>query len=440
MTNIGNDQESLERALMQARQAMAAGQLAQAVEVYTAILGVDASHAEALNALAMNAMRSGDLGKGVGLLEKAAQIHPRDALTLNNLGQAYQAANASQQALAAYTAALSVKPELYVTRLSVARLLEQAGRGDEALPLYFKAIADAQRHGRWLSADSTSLNLQPLVQHAIRVVNEGRRKLFGRLMDGLQQQFGSAGLTRVADCLAAYLGERQVQYSDPEQRPTFLYFPGLPASPYLDKRLVPELEQLEASTEAIRYELLAVLDGQTGMERVFLDDSVEDVNLRGYRGKPSWNGYYFHRHGDPRKDNRAACPYTAAALDRLPLCRVREHGPETLFSVLAPGTHLLPHRGVTNTRSVGHLALIVPPDCALSVSGIEYQWSESSTVLFDDTYSHEAWNKSDRLRIVLIFDIWNPYLTEMERAAVKELVMAIGDFRVAGETLPALPA
>jgi aspartate beta-hydroxylase len=30
---------------------------------------------------------------------------------------------------------------------------------------------------------------------------------------------------------------------------------------------------------------------------------------------------------------------------------------------------------------------------------------------------------------VLIFDTWNPYLSEPERAAVTDLVTSIGDFR-----------
>ncbi|HJU41002.1 MAG TPA: aspartyl/asparaginyl beta-hydroxylase domain-containing protein, partial [Tahibacter sp.] len=44
------------------------------------------------------------------------------------------------------------------------------------------------------------------------------------------------------------------------------------------------------------------------------------------------------------------------------------------------------------------------------------------------TYEHEAWNRSDRTRVVLIFDVWHPDLTDVERAAVTDLVAAIGDF------------
>ncbi|MBS0504324.1 MAG: aspartyl/asparaginyl beta-hydroxylase domain-containing protein, partial [Proteobacteria bacterium] len=36
----------------------------------------------------------------------------------------------------------------------------------------------------------------------------------------------------------------------------------------------------------------------------------------------------------------------------------------------------------------------------------------------DDTIEHEAWNDSDKLRAVLIFDVWNPYITPLERDLV----------------------
>ena len=114
---------------------------------------------------------------------------------------------------------------------------------------------------------------------------------------------------------------------------------------------------------------------------------------------------------------------------------MREHAPEVLFSVFTAGTHLLPHRGVTNTRVVGHLPLLVPDDCALSVGGEIHVWQEGRVVVFDDTYEHEAWNRSPEMRVVLIFDLWNPFLTEAEREAVTDVVAAIGDLREAIERL-----
>jgi aspartate beta-hydroxylase len=240
-------------------------------------------------------------------------------------------------------------------------------------------------------------------------------------------------LQRVERCLRLQLLEEQPVHPDPRQRPTFLYFPDLSASPYLERTLFPWIADLEAQTNVIRAELLQVLGSEAGRERVFTSDALEQQNLRGLSQPPSWNGYYFYRHGERRLENCSACPRTIAALDALPLARVPAHAPEALYSVFTPGTQLLPHRGVTNTRVVGHLPLIVPPDCALSVGGEVHEWHEGRVVVFDDTYEHEAWNRSDLTRVILIFDLWHPALTAPEREAVTDLVVALGDFRVAME-------
>jgi aspartate beta-hydroxylase len=78
--------------------------------------------------------------------------------------------------------------------------------------------------------------------------------------------------------------------------------------------------------------------------------------------------------------------------------------------------------------------LLVPEDCALNVGGEIHAWREGQVVVFDDTFEHEAWNRSGQTRVVLIFDLWNPHLTQAEQAAVGEIVEAIGDFRKSAES------
>jgi aspartate beta-hydroxylase len=236
----------------------------------------------------------------------------------------------------------------------------------------------------------------------------------------------------VRQCIAIHLQEQAPVYPDARQQPTFLFLPGLPTAPYFDPAMLPWIPALEARSAEIRAELLQILPASQQSERVFGDAALERANLRGTHGaEPGWTGFYFYRHGARREDNCRSCPVTAAALDALPLSHVRHHGPEVLFSVYTPGTHLLPHRGVTNTRIVGHLPLIIPEDCALNVGGERHDWREGRVVVFDDTYEHESWNRSAQLRVVLIFDLWNPYLTAVERLAVQRLVEAIGDFNQA---------
>ena len=151
--------------------------------------------------------------------------------------------------------------------------------------------------------------------------------------------------------------------------------------------------------------------------------------LAGNAGRPQWDGFFFHRHGRRNDANCRRAPDTAAALDVAPIVRIPGHAPEALFSVLGAGSHILPHTGVTNTRVVTHLPLLVPGDCTLRVANQRHDWQEGHCVTFDDTFEHEAWNNSDRTRVVLLFDVWNPYLTDVECAGITELVRTIGDLK-----------
>ena len=425
---------SLQRTLLdRARSAAVGGDLALAANLYRSVLDEDSGQTEALNGLALVAVAERNLDRAVELLERARALVPDDALTLSNLARLHQTAGNTHEAIRTYAAVLTLSPELYTARIALASLLEQAGDMERALPRYFRSIVDAQKDGRWMSDQSTPPSLRPLIRHAIQTVDQGRRTLYAQALQPMVDRYGRGELIRVEAALRVYLGELVAQYADERQRPNFLYLPGLPATPYLEKALVPQLAALEVGTHLIRAELDALLLSEAGVEAVFPSKDLEEANLSASHGVPAWNGYYFHRYGEKRPGNHLRCPETSKLLESLPLCRVRQHGPETLFSVLAPGTHLLPHRGVTNTRIVGHLALIVPEQCRLRVGGEEYSWVEGEAVLFDDTYLHEAWNRSHAPRVVLIFDLWNPYLTQPEREALAELVSAIGDFRLAAE-------
>jgi aspartate beta-hydroxylase len=49
-------------------------------------------------------------------------------------------------------------------------------------------------------------------------------------------------------------------------------------------------------------------------------------------------------------------------------------------------------------------------------------------VVFDDRMEHEAWNLCKELRVVLLFDIWRPALTDRERALVATTLGAASRF------------
>lgn len=414
--------------LNQARSLMAAGRVDEATRLWARLVEADPQHVEARNALAIAALRAGDPSLARAHIDAALAAAPDDALSLNHLAQLQRAEGDLSGALQTYASLLQRQPALYTVRLSYAQLLEASGEAPRAAREAFRAIRQAQRAGRWLSAASTAPGLLPLVTQAMTWVDQHRRALCDAIFAPLLARFGTDAMARVAGFVNIQLGEASYPSRDARQRPSAMPFPGLSQSPYLDKRSLQGLDALEAQTPAILAELQAVLAGDAGREQVFGDPALAQQFLRGERGPARWDGYYLYRHGQRNETNALRCPQTVAAVDALALARVPGHGPEVLFSKLGPGTHLLPHHGVTNTRVVCHLPLIVPPDCALRVADEVHAWRPGEVVVFDDTYAHEAWNRSDQTRVVLIFDMWHPELTEPERLAVCELQAALGEF------------
>ena len=433
MGQVATFREGILSTLDLARQLLSQGRVAEAERACEQVLEHTPNAVEALNVCGVKSLRERQHDRAVELLERAVEVAPGDPISQHNLGRAYEAAGRVHDAIDALTHAVRLRPVYHVARVRLAALLEARGDRERAVLQYARALEDAQQQGRWLDASGTPPSLRPLVERAVNTVRAHRAAALGALLARLEQAYGREAMARIAAGVRIYLKQQTPEYPDPRQQPTFFYVPGLPATPYFDRGLFPWIDGFEAQTDAIRAELLELLPSARGSERVFTSDELEQRNLRSEAGPASWTGFYFYRHGEPRADNRARCPSTTAAIDRLPLSSVPGHGPEVLYSVFKPGTHLLPHRGVTNTRVVGHLPLVVPADCALKVGGELHEWQEGRVVVFDDTYEHEAWNRSDRTRVVLIFDLWNPHLSEAERAAARDVVVDVSEFRLAAQ-------
>ncbi|MFC5438207.1 aspartyl/asparaginyl beta-hydroxylase domain-containing protein [Rhodanobacter umsongensis] len=417
------------------------GDMTLAEQAFSRLLEVRPDDAEALQFLATRQLGRGDTVRAIELLQAARRSQPQDAAILHQLGSAQMLAGDLHAAADSLRKGLELAPGMFVARLRLGVVFEQQGHRHEAMTAYLGAIHAAQARGRWLSDETTAPGVRDAVKHATQYVAAGRRELFAATIEPLRQRYGPAELARVDHCLAIYLHEQPAPLPDPRQRPGFLYFPGVPSQTFYPRERFPAHARLEAAVDVIRDELRAVLSDAGNDLVPFLGaPSAEAVAARlldaSGTQEPAWDAFFFYRHGVRHDGNCARCPRTIGLLDSLPLVRVRDHAPETLYSLLRPGTHILPHRGVTNTRLVTHLPLIVPPDCALRVGGETHVWEEGRCVTFDDTFEHEAWNHSEQTRVVLIMDSWNPDLSEVERAAVADLVAAIGDFNRSG----AIPA
>jgi aspartyl/asparaginyl beta-hydroxylase (cupin superfamily) len=143
---------------------------------------------------------------------------------------------------------------------------------------------------------------------------------------------------------------------------------------------------------------------------------------------PRWSAFHLYKMGALVEENAAKCPKTMKALRHAPQPDQPGRTPAAMFSLLKPNTRIPPHTGVTNVRLVTHLPLIVPEGCRFRVGNETRDWIPGKALVFDDTIEHEAWNDSDKLRVVLIFDIWHPELSQAERSMITAMGRALGEF------------
>jgi ornithine lipid ester-linked acyl 2-hydroxylase len=160
----------------------------------------------------------------------------------------------------------------------------------------------------------------------------------------------------------------------------------VPGKYFYEAALFPFATQLEAQWPTILAELNA-LRGQH-----FISWSEKHLYNKG------WSTFGLYAFGVKIGKNCDLCPHTTALLEQVP--NLITAG----FSALAPGTHIAPHTGYPDGVLRCHLGLIVPENCAIRVASQTRAWQEGRCLIFDDTAEHEAWNQSDRLRVVLLLD------------------------------------
>ncbi len=229
---------------------------------------------------------------------------------------------------------------------------------------------------------------------------------------------------RVAQAVDLLLGRTQLHL----QQPSMFYFPGLPQRQYYERGEFAWAGEIETATAAIRRELEAVLTGERGFEPYIRRDPTRPAPANHLLDDPSWGAFYLWRSGEPVPDHAERCPQTMAVLAAAPIPVIAGRSPMALFSRLKPGTHIKPHHGLLNTRLICHLPIIVPPGCALRVGSETRAWREGELLIFDDSIEHEAWNRSDRDRVVLLFEVWRPEITAPERESLTRIFEAIGSY------------
>ena len=196
-------------------------------------------------------------------------------------------------------------------------------------------------------------------------------------------------------------------------------FSAVDVTPVFDNANFPWVPALEREWRTIRAELERVVARKN--ELPGFQDILPDVAL--ISRDRGWKSFMLAGMGARSKRNIALCPQTWRAVQNIPGLSM------AMFSIFEPGKRLWPHRGPYNGVLRLHLGLIVPDasdDVAIRVGPHVRHWEEGKVLIFDDSYEHEAWNNSDRLRVVLFVDFARPL--RFPASAVNAILLKLAAF------------
>jgi len=401
---------------VRASEAWRVGEHDTAAQLLAELVEQQPAHAAALNTLGLIAIGRKDCAQAIDYLERAAAAEPASAAIWFNHFQAHEAAGDLERGLASLDRALTVDAYYVPALFKKAECFERLGRVAEAAEIYRAVIAASP------PLESLPESARVALEHGrsvVAAVDDRRASAIAGPLDRVRADFPGADFSRATAYAEQRTGRRKVFV----QQPVGGHFPYLPALEFFPREHFPWLAELESRTEGVRRELQALLDADDrGFAPYVAYAPGDPVNQWGeLNHSRRWSAWFLWKDGERQDANCARCPAAAAAAETVPLLDLPGKGPTVMFSLLEPHTRIPPHTGSNNVRATLHLPLVVPPGCGFRVGAETRQWRVGEAFVFDDTIEHEAWNDSDALRALFILDVWNPLLSEAERAAVRAI-------------------
>jgi beta-hydroxylase len=194
----------------------------------------------------------------------------------------------------------------------------------------------------------------------------------------------------------------------------FMYaFSAASVKPFARVEDHPELLELRKNWKWIREEALRVYE----LGRIRAADEHDDIAFNTFFER-GWKRFYLKWYDEFLPSAEQYCPGTVALLRSLPNVNA------ALFAVLPPGGVLGAHRDPFAGSLRYHLGLSTPnsDECKIFVDGEPYAWRDGEDALFDETYVHTAFNRTDQARIILFCDYTRPLRTPLARAINRFLI------------------
>jgi hypothetical protein len=367
-----------------------------------------------LEAKADAAAAAGDFSGALGLLNQLVAAAPENFGAWLKLSAMAGASGDPARAFAAIETALTLQPLDLTALLMRARQLEAAGRAEDAGEAYGWALAQVPR--------PAPPQLGPILTHAAEKYSAWQQRQADQLRAAIT---AATPLTERLDRLIT----NTVRLTTPDRAgPTHYCYPGLPEVAFHPDTQFEWMATLEGETDTIEAAFHAVVGAEASQLVPYIQypAGVPLDQWAALNHHRDWTAIHLIQNGRVVDANARHCPALMALLRTLPQPDITGAGPNAMFSLLAPGAHIPPHTGISNTRLVCHLPLIVPSGCWFRVGDDRREWRRGKAWVFDDTVDHEALNPSGELRVILIIDLWHPDLDKHERAGIKALIEASG--------------
>ena len=196
------------------------------------------------------------------------------------------------------------------------------------------------------------------------------------------------------------------------------YVPGLSITPFWNASDFEWAKYLESKYAEIRKEFDAVNSNMKKLmqegNNIWAGALTEDANSYG----EGWKTLVLMNRGRWDPVNLNMFPKTSKA--------VHESGipaTEVFFASMKGPSEIKKHTDFTNFVLTSHLAVDIPYSgenkCRITVGDETRQWINGDVMVFDTSLIHDAVNESDQMRYILMFRLWHPDLTQVERDALQ---------------------
>lgn len=424
--NIENKSSPLQERFSanQVQETLMSGNYEQALIMAKSVLTEHPTDVYCLSVVANDDFSKGNLDSAKNHLLNALEIEPNELNLNRNLGLLYNRQGEFKASVEVFIRAIEhnfehqeILLDVLLMGISLDKILPELSV--RLINLVFKS--SPALHTAYMNNEELPLIVEAS-QIANGIVRDYKYVHQKKALEVISLGFEEKEKQRLYEFLDVFHGFKQPVSKHKMQNPTYHVFPDLEAKPFYQTNQFDWVANLENSWQEIKQELVSIYKRDSDV-KPYIDGVLTGVEgLDSLADSLDWSSVHLIKAGQYNQDLLDKCPITRDIIQKIPLPLLDGNAPEAFLSVLKPGAEIKPHYGLSNIKLTVHLGLEIPDGCAIRVGDETQTWENGKVLIFDDTFEHEAWNRSNSERMVFILEIWHPDLTVLEKQGIQKVM------------------